>query len=257
MNHSLLSFRRLALGGALCLTVVHGLWAQEKPEFPSDPAVHSVIVPFDASRPLKGQQPERYYLDYATFQKLWDLAKEARRPEKEKEGVKGDAAGVNLALHEVEVRETEVVVSSRLHATTQGDWRILPLEIALGDAAGGQWMLDGHAAPLKDGGVLIEKPGAHELAGTVSRAMPQGWRETTLKLPVAVSSVLRVKLPLSDGLPGLGTAIGAQMISEEVRDGHRVFTFALAGVRELKLQREPSRRVAGDAVPAVAEVEAY
>lgn len=106
--------------------------AQEKPEFPADPAVHSVIVPFDASRPLQGQKPERYYLDYDAFQKLWDLAKEARRPEKDQEGLKGEAAVVNLALHEVEVRETEVVVGSRLQATTQGDWRTLPLEFAWG-----------------------------------------------------------------------------------------------------------------------------
>lgn len=257
MNSSLLNYQRLVVGGALCLALTHGLRAQENPEFPADPAVHSVIVPFDASRPLQGQKPERYYLDYNAFQKLWDLAKEARRPEKDKEGLQGEAAVVNLALHEVEVRETEVVVGSRLQATTQGDWRTLPLEFALGDSAGSQWTLDGHAAPLKDGAVLIEKPGAHELAGKASRALPQGWQETTLKLPVAVSSVLRVIVPLTDGLPGLGAGVGAQMVSEEVRDGRRVFTFALAGVRELKLQREPARRATGVAVPAVAEVESY
>lgn len=256
MNASSFSSLTRVVVGVSCLTMLPTLFAQEKPAFPPDPAGHAVIVPYDASRPLHGQKPERYYLDYEMFQKLWDLAKEARRPEKEQMVGAGAAAVVNLALHEVEVRDVEVMVHSKLRATTQGGWSLLPVEMALGDVAGVQWTLDGRAAPLANGGVLVEKPGAHELVGEVSRAMTQGWREAMLKLPVAVSSLLRVKVPLTDGQPGLGGA-AAQLVSEEVRDGHRVFTFALAGAREIKLRREPARRLAGDAVPAVAEVEAY
>jgi hypothetical protein len=38
--------------------------AQEKTP-PPDAATHTVIVPFDSTKPLKDQQAERYYLDYA------------------------------------------------------------------------------------------------------------------------------------------------------------------------------------------------
>ncbi|HSJ02492.1 MAG TPA: hypothetical protein VK956_08570, partial [Verrucomicrobium sp.] len=150
---------------------------------------------------MKDQKADRYYLDYADFQKLWDLAKEARKPAKPKEGEVILDTGVNLALHEVEVRELEMVVTSRLQVATRGDWQLVPLMAGKAPPAPAAWNLDGRPALLKDGGVLVEKPGMHDLTSQVNQSLPQGWRETAITLPTAIVSVLRVSVPISDGMP--------------------------------------------------------
>ena len=39
---------------------------------------HTVIVPFDPSRPVKEQKPDSVFLDYPTFLRLWESAKKTR-----------------------------------------------------------------------------------------------------------------------------------------------------------------------------------
>ncbi|HSJ02581.1 MAG: hypothetical protein ACAI34_19625, partial [Verrucomicrobium sp.] len=47
------------------------------------------------------------------------------------------------------------------------------------------------------------------------------------------------------------------LVSEEVRDGRRLFTFAVSGGQAVKFQREPARRVVEEGVPPVAEITSY
>src|SRR5205085_9486648 len=76
--------KSLALVVTALLSATSLLNAEENLDKKPDPAAHTVIVPFD-TRNLPGAahaQANRFYLDYADFQRLWALAKENRQPEK-------------------------------------------------------------------------------------------------------------------------------------------------------------------------------
>lgn len=228
--------------------------AQEKTP-PPDAAAHTVIVPFDATKPLKDQRAERYYLDYAVFQDLWAKAKESRRPE-QPEKDSGTGVAVNLAMHDVAVEDASLTVKSRFQIGSRGEWQTMSLPLAAAGNATVSWILDGRAAPLKDGSILLEKPGTHQLEATVTVGLIRGWQEAALKIPAAAASLLRVSVPLTDGLPDITPQKQTSLVSEELRDGKRVFTFVLNTSQggDLTLRRQAMRRSVEQAVAAVCDV---
>ncbi len=217
-----------------------------EPAPPPDTAAHTVIVPFDPARPIKDQKPQHFYLDYETFQRLWAQAKENRRPEKSPSDESAGAV-VNMALHDLEVRETAMVIRSRLHLMSRGPWQSVKLDMVCGDAPA-DWVLDGTAAPLKDGQVLLEKSGAHLVEASATAGQTRGWREMAVQLPASAFSLVRLSVPLADGLPAFDPAGEVSVVSEEIRDGKRVFTLALATPGgKFTLKRTPASR--NDAQP--------
>ena len=227
--------------------------AQQQTPPPPDAAAHTVIVPFDPAKPLGEQKANRFYLDYQTFQQLWSQAKEHRRPEKPPaDGTSG--VTMNLALHEVEVKEDALLVTSRFRIGSRGKWQStkLPLSIAGTDAA--DWTLDGRAAPIKEGIILLESPGAHEVEAKVSAGLTRGWQQASLNFPSGVAGLLRVSVPLSDGMPDFGQDAQPSLVSEELREGRRVFTFSLTQGGALILKRQAARRVSDQTAPAVCEI---
>ncbi|RBP47419.1 hypothetical protein DES53_101216 [Roseimicrobium gellanilyticum] len=238
---------------AWCMTGVAQAQTPQVP--PPDTAAHTVIVPFDASKPLKDQPPEKFYLDYAVFQDLWSKAKEHRRPE-EPEKDTGTGVAVNLAMHDVAVEDAALTVKSRFQMGSRGEWQSVSLPLAIAGNTTVDWTLNGRVASRKDGKVLLENPGTHELDAMVTVGLSRGWQEAALTIPAAAASLLRVSVPLTDGLPDFTPQRQTTLVSEEVRDGRRVFTFVLNTSQggDLTLKRQAMRRSVDQAVAAVCDV---
>src|SRR4029079_1934018 len=100
--------------------------AEEKP----DPAAHTVIVPYDVGKPRDPQWANRFYIDYAEFQKLWELAKENRRPVKpdEADAKAKPEAVINSALYDARIEDEKLIIVARLGVVSRGaNWAKLPL----------------------------------------------------------------------------------------------------------------------------------
>ena len=214
-----------------------------------DPAAHSVIVPYDGKAPDTSTGPKRYYLDYADFKRLWEAAKENRRPPApEQEGVKAEAV-INSALYDAEIQDERFVLNARLSVVTRGgSWVRLPLGFKGDGLSVSDVKLDGQTAVLGAEGLLIEKAGTHSVEVTVMVVKNRGWQDVSLDLPRAAASLLAVTVPDRDGKPTLSRS-GSLSVESNVA-GHRVFAYPLGSSSDLRLQRQPFRKTADEALPA-------
>ena len=222
-----------------------------------DPAAHTVIVPYDAKVKPDAAKPDRFYLDYADFQRLWDLAKENRRPAKPVVETGPAWAAINTALYEGEVLDAGLRLKARFQVATRGaKWAKLELPFkSAGALTIGDVMLDGHAAAFQDGAVLIEEPGAHTVEVSLEIAKGRQWKNISLDVPPSSVAVLRLSVPPGDGRPDFGRAAAAA-VTEESREGRRIFTLPVTGEPVLNLTRTPLQRFVADAPPAQAETRA-
>ena len=243
---SLRDFGFIALSVFFVSSVVP-LMAQEKPVSP-DPAAHSVIVPFDPKQPLDFQKANRFYLYYADFQRLWELAKENRRPEKAADADAKPEAQMLSALYDAEVREADFSIKARLIVNSRGAWARLPLAFSGAGLQIGAVKLDGEDVLFEKGEVLIEKPGAHVLDAEIVIARSKGWRSAVLKLPPVPAALLSVTVSSGDGRPDFGAPLDP-LATEEMRDGRRIYTLPLGSASELNFTRTTSRRRVSDAPP--------
>lgn len=207
---------------------------------PADPAAHTVIVPYDAKKPLAEQKAERFYLGYEEFQRLWKAAKENRRaPAAEVDG--SQHAVIHGALYQGRVEERGLVLEARITATTRGEWAnlLLPFAQIVGGketakALVGEVRVDGKSAALSNGFLTLEHPGMHAIELTATLPLPREWQDLTLRLPPSLSGMLALRTPKSDGwLRVNGVAANAV---EEHAEG-RLFTQTLGTHREVRLQR--------------------
>ena len=219
-----------------------------------DPAAHTVIVPYDGKKPPNVQQATRFYLDYAEFQRLWELAKENRRPAKPDDLDKGvnQEAIINSALYEAEIFEDRLHVNARLNVVTRGGkWVKLPLPFKADGLAISEVKLDNKTAALQDGAILIEEGRAHVVEVALDVRQNKGWRDAIVDLPQSAAGLLALTLPATDGRPDFGGQ--ANLVTEENKNGLRVFTLPLGNNSKFSFVRRGFLRPAGDALPAIAE----
>lgn len=244
------NFATLCVIGFACFA--DRLQADEKP----DPAAHTVIVPYDPGQPRDPQRTNRYYLDYAEFQKLWGLAKDNRRPAKpdEAEARAKPEAFINSALYDVRIEDDKLIVAARFQVLTRGaKWAKLALPFK-GDGLNiAEVKLDGGTALFENGGMLIENPGAHSVEVTLQLLRSRSWKEAALEIPHAPSALMALAAPLTDGRPVFGASIASALVTEETRDGRRIFTAPLGAAKSIAFTRMPGRRLVADAPPAQAD----
>jgi len=199
-----------------------------------DPAAHTVIVPYDGTKPVAEQKAQRLYLPYDSFQKLWQQAKENRRPELTPPDKQESM--ILSALHQVRVEERGLVIESKLEAVSRGHWTKLPLPYLSGKTAllVGEVQVDGKAAALEDGAVVLESPGSHEVHLTATLALPREWRKAELLVPSASGALLAVQTPKSDGWLRIN---GEPATGAEDKDDARLFTHALGTQGVIVLER--------------------
>ncbi|MCX6858156.1 MAG: hypothetical protein NTV80_25015, partial [Verrucomicrobia bacterium] len=200
----------------------------------ADASAHTVIVPYDATAPMADQKAARYYLPYADFQKLWQQAKTNRRPVVELPDKQ--EALIHSALYQARIEERSLVITAKLEVASRGLWTKLPLAFQSGSASllVGDLTVDGKASALKDGSLVFEDPGIHEVTLTASLALTQNWQTAGLTLPSALASLLAVQTPKSDGWLSIN---GSPALSVEEMPDARLFTAALGGQTKLTLER--------------------
>ncbi len=206
-----------------------------------------VLVPYDPAQPLEGQKPDRFYLDYATFQQLWQAAKErrAKAADASKPAAAEKGASVLSALHAARVDGARLAVESRYEVVTRGpDWVEVPF--AIGRAGLRTLTLDGAPAALREGKLLIEKSGRHAVVATYDVALPAGWTEVGWDVPAATGSALALSLAMDD--PARPEIAGGVPVVESTADGRRTFTAALGGRSSITLKRRiiAQHALAGD-----------
>jgi hypothetical protein len=199
-----------------------------------DASAHTVIVPYDAKLPITAQKAARYYLPYADFQKLWQQAKTNRRPIVEVPDKQ--EALIHSALYQARVEERSLVITAKLEVASRGHWTKLPLLFQSGASSllVGDLMLDGKASALKDGSLVFENPGIHEVTLTASLPLAQNWQTAGLTLPPALASLIAVQTPKSDGWLSIN---GSPALSVEEMPDARLFTAALGDQTKLTLER--------------------
>lgn len=198
-----------------------------------DPAAHTVIVPFDATQPMAEQKAARYYLPYADFQKLWTQAKTNRRPPVL--AADKQEALIHSALYQARAEERALVLGVKLEAVSRGDWTKLALPFQSDQSLlVGEVTVDGKAAALNEGALVLESPGTHHITLTATLPLARDWQTAKLTLPPALAALLAVQVPKSDGWLRVN---GTPALSVEDTDAGRIFTTALGDGTTLTLER--------------------
>jgi hypothetical protein len=181
----------------------------------ADPAAHTVIVPYNLTTPLEQRTPTRYYLPYEEFQRLWQTAKEHRRPPLDMVDDQVSAT-ILSASYRGRLEDTGLMLKARLEVMTRGPWAALSLPISMGDGAAllpGDLRLDGKPSALAahqaetakkpgsaaaGGQLRIEKAGTHVIEFTMALPplLPGG--TISVDLPEALAGVLYLEAPTGE-----------------------------------------------------------
>ena len=213
------------------------------------PAPYTAYVPFDSTKPLTDQQPGRYFLTYETFQALWKQAREnkleAARPPSTPDAAQPAWATIQTALYKGSIDGKRLLIDATLTLHSSGTWA--SADLAFSGASLGGLTLDGAAAPLKDGHLLIEKPGPHTVTAKLEIPLPSNWQSVNCELPRAAASLVSLsltemsaRLKLNHGLPTVETATADGVPT-------RVITAALGNANELLIERSLSASMANQA----------
>lgn len=217
-----------------------GLRAEE-PVAANEPP--TVVVPYDAAMPVDGQTPGRVYLDYDTFQRLWKSAKERRdQTEAEAKAALGErAAAVSSAVHAARVEGTRLVVEARFTVLTRGpDWTAVPFPW---QGAGTRSLtVDGAPAAVRDGNLIIEKPGLHSVAVEYEVPLTPGWTDVTWSVPPAAATSFALRLATDD--PARPDINGMPVVESQEGE-QRVFTAMLGTTDRITVRRHLSHARAG------------
>ncbi|MBL9145600.1 MAG: autotransporter-associated beta strand repeat-containing protein [Verrucomicrobiaceae bacterium] len=227
-----------------------------EPPPPADPAAHTVLIPFDQTKPLANQKPQRYYLDRADFERLWSLAKENRKPEKIADADDNQPSAVlHSALYRATIEAERFVLVAQFDITTRGRWAKLPLVVKDSPANASlplrELIIDGQPGAIAEGAVTFEKPGRHVVQATYEVAYKRGWSQVHLSLPTSRAAMASITLPDTDAMPAFADT---KLIAIEESSGTgRLVTVGLGSSEQLHFTRVP-RRPVSDALPPSAEV---
>lgn len=228
------------------------LIADDKPTPPPPTA----IVPYDPSQAITSQTPARYYLDYETFQRMWDEVKAHREREITTAGpdVPADHA-LSTALYRVDMSEDRIAVTGRLSLTTRGkDWQRVPL--AFSGINLGAISLDGNPASYRDGTILVEKAGQHLVE--VKFEIPVGESTSDVaawKIPPSAATLLQITMD-SEGAEPVLQENWPLAKSRASASGPTIYNAALGFRSDIKLRRRLKTTGRGMTRPNLAEIDA-
>ncbi|TLD72816.1 hypothetical protein FEM03_01725 [Phragmitibacter flavus] len=239
-----------------------------------DPAAHTVVVPYEVGEKFDESKAQRFYVDYADFQRLWELAKESRRPasvkEDEAESKAAPEAVVKGILYDAQITAQGLEMVARMEVLTRGaPWAKLELgnlraaatikqdEVDVA-AAAAVFMVDGVPAVMTEDGaaVLIEKAGEHVVEWRFTVPLLEGWEEVRLLLPEVPATMIRVKSGSGEGVPRLDVpVIGSRGTVVRDETGSSV-SAAMGSANRVRVIRQPLAQVVGSEVaPAQAKAE--
>ncbi|HEY5894664.1 MAG TPA: hypothetical protein VIT91_15695 [Chthoniobacterales bacterium] len=204
-------------------------------------AQETVIIPYDASKPVSQQQPNQRYVPYERFLELWEAAKAHRRGP-----IPPDAPQkytLDNARHDAVLDGRVLTLTSALDFHTFGND---PVEIPL-QFGGRNWLtatLDGAPAPFENGKLLVTKPGIHQLVLTSTETLEASSTKTwLLRIPKTPAGLLTITLP--DDFSSVTFAEDAPVL-ERVENSRKIVSRVLAGATDISVnfdfQERRSRR---------------
>lgn len=211
-------------------------------------ATDAVIVPYDPTKPVAGQQPDQFYLPYERFLELWEKAKLKRKgaaPE-----MPATAWSISSARYEGRVEDRSLIFTGTLDVSTRGQaWVKVPLEFR--DVKISRLIVDGVPGAFDGASVLIEKPGRHRIE--VSFEIPRGSAANEWSWGVPRSAATMAVLTLPDG-PWLATFSPGDATIERAVEGRRTVSASLGTTADISLRLESIGAAERVAEPAVATV---
>ena len=206
----------------------------------------TVIVPYDATKPVAGQKPDQFYLPYERFLELWEAAKKSRT------GVEAEPSAVayvlSAARYDGVVGERSVAITGKLDVTTYNDaWVKVPL--AFRGVQIGSLKIDGVAAAYDGAEIIVEKPGRHTVE--VAFEIPLRRGATAFAWGVPRTGATLVALTLPDARTRAVIAPGGGVIERTV-DGAKVITAAVGTTDGVEVKLEGGDEATRVAEPAVA-----
>jgi len=210
------------------------------------PAPFTAYVPFDSSKPLADQTPGRYFLNYETFQRLWKQARanklQASAPPVTTDQSKPAWATLHTALYDARLEGNQLIIDATLSLQSSGTWAAL--DLAFTGANVGALTLDGQAAPLRDGKLLIEKSGPHVITAKLQIPLQPQWQSVQCALPPAAGTLFNLRLTemaavikINQGVPTMETASADGVPA-------RIITASLGNTKVLHLERSLSASAA-------------
>ena len=257
----LLRRRRLAPVLLVCAAaLLPGRADAEPPPTPTPaPTPELVIVPYDATRPVAGQTPERYYLPYDRFLLLWDAAKRHRRPPAPEPPPGSDRYLLSAARYDARLDGDTLAVDATLDLQTFGEgWTGVPLHFEQDRV--GTVTLDGTPAALgADGALWVGTPGAHRVGVALrlpAKVLAAGTRlawtvpPTTAALVTLLVTRADLRAEIHGGAPGGGEV-------EEVTPQGRRLSASVGGASSVALTfHDAPAPTPASAQPALARVDA-
>lgn len=214
----------------------------------------TVIVPYDASKPLAGQRPDQLYVPYERFMELWDAAKKNRRgPEPENANV---SVLLNSARYEGTLMDNNTAqFRGVIDLNTYSPWVTVPLPMEF-DSATVQsltvdsFKLDGVPAAFDNYQLLVEKPGRH--TAVIEFRVMLSPRAASANFFVPRTPATRVSLALPR--PQMHALIEGGGMVEKIVNGQRIVTATLGDSNAVRIKLDSSTVLSRLDRPAVVRV---
>ena len=207
-----------------------------------------VIVPYDPKTPPADQHPDQLYLPYDRFLKLWQAAKEHKRPPAE---VKPAPLpyGLTSARYDAKLEQRGLLVTGQLDLFTGRAWVKVPLAFA--GAKVSSLTVDGQAAVWENDELLVEKQGRHQVqvAFELSRAL--GGVDFSWGIPRSSATMLALTVPQPETTATIEPGSGAV---EQLIGGARVITGALGSASEVRVHLRTAEKPATAGAPVAATI---
>jgi autotransporter-associated beta strand protein len=254
----------LILSTLVCTKMVY---AETAPPVARNP--ETVIIPYDAAKPLSDQKLDQLYVPYEHFIELWNAAKANRRPAPPE---KLDVPYVlTSSRYDARLDGKVLTVAGVITLSTYGnEWVSVPLPFA--GVKISSLKLDGQPAALLDGAgkpmpqpqgkaakpaqapaaIAVERAGQHSVA--VEFEIPLGANRTRVawNIPPTAGTVMELVLPREEMKASISPSSGA---IERVAGGRKIIVAALGSTARIDVSLDSSVALAVAAKPAVARIQ--
>lgn len=225
--------------------------AQEKPA-----ASHTVVVPYDHTKPISEQTANQFYLEYETFQTLWKQAKTFREngrklDPKLKKGPEDFV--ISSALYRIFSTRDRLTVEGKILVTTREKaWQSVPLKFAGVNISSIE--LDDSAASFTKGAVLIEEPGQHEITVKFELPLDEKNQSATWSIPQASATLLEITMDSEFAEPVLQKN---WPMSETTVAAKKVYLAAVGQQDQVEFRRRLKTSGRGMTQPNVATIRSH
>ena len=234
----------LLVGAAL---LAGSLFAQQK---------HTVVVPYDHTKPISEQTANQFYLEYETFQTLWKQAKIFRENGRKLNAAlkkEPEDSVVSSALYRIFSTRDRLTVEGKILVSTRGKaWQSVPLKFAGVNISSIE--LDDSAASFTNGAVLIEEPGQHEITVKFELPLDEKNQAATWSIPQASATLLEITMDSEFAEPVL---LKNWPMSETTAAGKKVYLAAIGQQNQVEFRRRLKTSGRGMTQPNVATIRSH